>query len=486
MFDPTYNNSELPWVVLKFGGTSVGKFLAEITSDIVMSALTSNRVAVICSARSTDVKSKGTTSRLLRAAEEVLNSENSYVGTINEILEDHLEAAKKHVNNPEILASLVSQLTADCKNLKNFLNALFVIKEVSQRSKDVIIGTGEKLSCRIVAAALCDLGLNAGLVNLDNIVSSKLPPTKRLEQPFYDHLAEQISLAITNCSFSIPVVTGFFGPVPGGLLTSIGRGYTDLAAALAAVGLKASELQIWKEVDGIFTADPRKVSKARLLPIICPEEAAELTYYGSEVIHPFTMEQVVKAKIPIRIKNVQNPSGEGSVILPNSDNGTPPPELLLQNGYDENLTRKKPTAVTIKEDIVILNVHSNRKSASHDFLATLFTVLDRYDIVVDLISTSEVHVSTAMANVPSLPSVVAELESLGEVELLKGMSILSLVGKQMRNMVGIASRMFFTLAEANINIEMISQGSSEINISCVINQNHSLLALNEIHRILLE
>ena len=187
--------------------------------------------------------------------------------------------------------------------------------------------------------------------------------------------------------------TGYFGPVPGSLLSQVGRGYTDLCAALCAVGLSASELQVWKEVDGIFTADPRKVPSARLVPVITPDEAAELTYYGSEVIHPFTMEQVIRARIPIRIKNVENPDGPGTIIYP--DEGFPrglnsaPPDH--EGGLKEE--DKAPTAVTIKDSIIVVNIHSNRKTISHGFLARIFGTLDRAGVVVDLISTSEVHVS---------------------------------------------------------------------------------------------
>jgi aspartate kinase len=199
-----------------------------------------------------------------------------------------------------------------------------------------------------------------------------------------------------------------------------------------AVGLEASELQIWKEVDGIFTADPRKVPTARLISIISPDEAAELTYYGSEVVHPFTMEQVrslyfychcfhdsqylnkvIRRKIPIRIKNVENPKGGGTVIYPDPDvdaaqvqqeigNGSVPEPVSTAALYrlsqvaDEHQHRKLPTAVTIKEHIIVLNVNSNRKSVSHGFLAGIFGTLDRFGVVVDLISTSEVHVSMAI------------------------------------------------------------------------------------------
>jgi aspartate kinase len=271
---------------------------------------------------------------------------------------------------------------------------------------------------------------------------------------------------------------GYFGPVPGSLLAQIGRGYTDLCAALCAVGLKASELQVWKEVDGIFTADPRKVPTARLVPVITPDEAAELTYYGSEVIHPFTMEQVIRARIPIRIKNVENPRGEGTIIYPDdkfprgaaTEMGEGTSSVTYQASNDEiRVETKVPTAVTIKDNIIVLNIHSNRKTISHGFLARIFGTLDRAGVVVDLISTSEVHVSMAMQDISSkkrLDRLTKDLEKIGDITISKDMAILSLVGKNMRHAVGCAGMMFTALAKAGINIEMISQGASEINISC--------------------
>lgn len=266
------------------------------------------------------------------------------------------------------------------------------------------------------------------------------------------------------------------------------------------MGLDAEELQVWKEVDGIFTADPRKVKDARLLNIITPEEASELTYYGSEVIHPFTMEQVIRAQIPIRIKNVMNPSGSGTIIFPDQPPSgmttpttgrmTPPlsSRMLLDNGYQLDLSRRHPTAVTIKDNVWVLNVHSNRKSVSHGFFAQIFGTLDEYGIAIDLISTSEVHISMAMGasvNNVEMQKALKHLRSIGTVDVMKGMAILSLVGKQMKNMVGISGRMFSTMAKAGINIEMISQGASEINISCVILESQALQAMNVIHTELL-
>src|ERR1700710_244330 len=158
---------------------------------------------------------------------------------------------------------------------------------------------------------------------------------------------------ILACENRVPVVTGFFGNVPGSLLDGdIGRGYTDLCAALVAVGLKADELQIWKEVDGIFTADPSKVPTARLLPSITPAEAAELTFYGSEVIHHLTMDQVIHATPPIRIriKNVKNPRGNGTIVVP--DPVLAPGKLIRSRSSSVlRKTPKRPTAVTIKDKI---------------------------------------------------------------------------------------------------------------------------------------
>lgn len=268
------------------------------------------------------------------------------------------------------------------------------------------------------------------------------------------------------CGNRVPVVTGFFGNVPGSLIDGdIGRGYTDLCAALCAVGVKAEELQIWKEVDGIFTADPSKVPTARLLSSITPSEAAELTFYGSEVIHHLTMDQVIRAQppIPIRIKNVKNPRGTGTVVIPDPilsaahqlHRSRPSQTYLVKNP-------KRPTAVTIKDHITVINVHSNKRSISHGFFARVFSILDEHSISVDLISTSEVHVSLAIHSGGTRVEAFAKAEQClaecGDVSVLSDMAILSLVGADMKNMVGVAGRMFSTLGEHNVNLEMISQG----------------------------
>ncbi|KAJ4322184.1 hypothetical protein N0V94_002532 [Neodidymelliopsis sp. IMI 364377] len=492
------------WVVLKFGGTSVGKF-AENIADIVKAGNQINRAAIVCSARSTKNKTEGTTNRLLRTARAAeKQGHRGYDDIVEAIRADHIQAAKDTIKSPEILATFTEEVNAECETLTKILESAQHLEEVTNRVEDKIVSKGEKLSCRYMAALLNDRGTPAQFVDLCDVITFHTPK-KGLNEQFYADLAASLAREVEACGDKVPVITGFFGNVPGGILNSIGRGYTDLCAALVAVGTKAKELQIWKEVDGIFTADPRKVPTAALLPSVTPSEAAELTFYGSEVIHPFTMEQVIRARIPIRIKNVMNPRGAGTIIFPDNlkelESHSPLRDGLFRTRSSSILsalnTPKRPTAVTIKHNIVVLNVHSNKRTRAHGFLMNIFSILDRWHLSVDLISSSEVHVSMALHSESALLSgggedeykiqdkdlqgAVNDLGELGAIDIVPDMAIVSLVGKQLKNMIGISGKFFSVLGNNNINIEMISQGASEINISCVIEEREADRALNVVH-----
>nr|XP_036583020.1 aspartokinase [Colletotrichum truncatum]KAF6791916.1 aspartokinase [Colletotrichum truncatum] len=495
------NTSSNGWVVQKFGGTSVGKFPDKIATDIVRASLSNNKVVVVCSARSTGKKVEGTTSRLLGvynklkgiaaatndedAQNELMNQAKSL---IDDITKDHVSAVQTFIKDQELKASLEQEIRDECQELVEYIVAARRFNlEVNARSKDRCISFGEKLSCRFMAALLKDLGVAAEYVDLSD--TFHYDATSHLDHSFYQEAATVLRKKILACEDRVPVVTGFFGNVPGSLIDGdIGRGYTDLCAALCAVGLKADELQVWKEVDGIFTADPTKVPTARLLHSITPSEAAELTFYGSEVIHHLTMDQVIHASppIPIRIKNVKNPRGVGTIVIPDPIL-TAGHQIQRSKPTDPSLRQKpkRPTAVTIKDKISVINVHSNKRSISHGFFARVFSILNSNQISVDLISTSEVHVSMAIhagnSEAGNFDKARLELEDCGDVSVLHDMAILSLVGAEMKNMIGIAGRMFSTLGEHNVNLEMISQGASEINISCVIEARDATRAMNILH-----
>ncbi|TLS25071.1 hypothetical protein PpBr36_07353 [Pyricularia pennisetigena] len=474
------NNSENGWVVQKFGGTSVGKFPDKIAEDIVQPYLRNNKLVVVCSARSSGKKVTGTTSRLLEVFRRLKSLEISIEPTqtelidearriIQDICDDHVAAAEKFVRDASRCAMLIKDIQDECLELCEYIVAAKRFHlEVNARSKDRVASFGEKLSCRFMACLLEDRNVEAQYVDLSDALSYE--GARRLDHTFYSDAAAVIRKKILACGDKVPIVTGFFGNVPGSLLDGdIGRGYTDLCAALIAVGLKAGELQVWKEVDGIFTADPTKVPTARLIGAITPSEAAELTFYGSEVIHHLTMDQVIKADppIPIRIKNVKNPRGEGTIVVPDPV-FAPGKELRRSRPSDQDCvgrkTPKRPTAVTIKDGISVINVHSNKRSIAHGFFARVFSILDQNQVSVDLISTSEVHVSMAIHsasdNGGNFDRARAELGDCGEVSVLHDMAILSLVGADMKNMVGVAGKMFSTLGEHNVNIEMISQATA--------------------------
>lgn len=489
------------WVVQKFGGTSVGKFPINIVDEIIkyysQNPQIDNNVAVVCSARSSQNKAEGTTSRLLKCC-DLAAKEEEFESIIELIRQDHVNNADRYIQDAVLQTRLIEDTNKELELIEKYLEASKVLGEVSSRTIDLVMSVGEKLSCLFMTALCNDRGVKAKYVDLTHVIPSDYNAAV-LDNSFYTFLVqalkEKLAPFVNAKERIVPVFTGFFGLVPMGLLNGVGRGYTDLCAALIAVALNADELQVWKEVDGIFTADPRKVPEARLLDSVTPEEASELTYYGSEVIHPFTMEQVIRAKIPIRIKNVQNPLGNGTIIYPDNvakkGESTPPhpPEALTSSFFEKR--KRGATAITTKNDIVVLNIHSNKKTLSHGFLAKIFSILDNFKLVVDLISTSEVHVSMALPipdveSMASLRKAVEQLKVFGTVDITKKMAIVSLVGKQMKQFIGIAGTMFTTLSEQGINIEMISQGANEINISCVIDELDSIKALQSIHAKLLD
>jgi aspartate kinase len=456
-------------IVQKFGGTSVGsgERLGNV-ADIIQQTLKTHQVVAVVSAMSHADKAKGTTSLLLQASDQATRGE-PFWRAIRTLRSQHLAAVAEAVTRPSLREELERFIHSELERLQGFLKAIQVIRELSPRSEDILLATGERLSARLLTGTLKSRGVPAETVDLTNIV----PDEERGASPrFFRRLQARMAEACRPAPNRVPIVTGFFGLIPGGLLHVVGRGYTDFTAALISAGLgrkEAEEMQVWKEVDGIFTADPRRVPGARVLERISPVEASELTYFGSEVLHPFTMERVVAARIPIRIKNTFNPAAPGTVIL-----------------HSRQKQKARITAVTAKRGITIFSVESNRMYNAHGFMARVFKVLEDYAVSVDLISTSEVSISCTVDRVDELERARPALEELGAVSVTTGRAILAMVGEGMKYAVGTAGKMFSTLGSNGINIEMISQGASEINISCVIKETDAEKGLRVIHEAFLE
>ncbi|KAI1818732.1 aspartate kinase [Poronia punctata] len=507
-------STDKPWLVQKYGGTSLGKLANTICGSIIPDYARNHRLVVVCSALSGNLKANGTTSLLLECialAEAGIEAQKQLIEAVHLIRENHLGildsifSAQGVVSEVEVYDVTKSAIVRECENLTKFLLAAQVVGDLSPRSRDRIISLGEKLACIVIAACLTSKGIPARPVVLDDVVAAAFGPSvdeqiaamEKLGSRFYRVLAEEIATRIDDCHGAIPIVTGFFGIMPNSLIQTVGRGYSDLCAALCAVAVGAAELQIWKEVDGIFTADPRKIPSAQLLSSVTADEATELTYYGSEVIHPLTMDQICEANIALRLKNVFKPHGQGTVIDPStpapslgmgqiSRNMVSPPGVLLKNDFSVGrFERRRPTAVTVKDDILLINVICNRYIKSGGLLIQVFQRLERNKIPVDLIATSERNVSLAVhspGNMSAVMRLQEELQSFGKVAIAKNMSIVTIVGNKMRSHSGVANDTLTALAAANVNIHLISQGASEISISLVVNADDATSALNAIHR----
>lgn len=345
---------------------------------------------------------------------------------------------------------------------------------------DKVISTGERLACYFIATVLRDRGISAEPVDLSEVAASIVNNT--LDYPFYDSLAGLIAQRIRSCEAVIPVVTGFFGPIDRGVLSQIGRGYTDFCASIICMGLQAEELQVWKEVEGIFTADPSKVPSAKMLPVISSEEASELTFHGSEVVHYAAMRLAMRASVSVRIKNVLHPHAPGTLVVDDWRNSATSPTLVTsldcvplcdQQNWINNEDLEAPIAITSKDKIVLINIRSAGRLKAHSFLAGIFTVFDKWNLSIDLICTSEVQVSMAVHSEASMmgdedgdfepvrkdiKGAIAQLQDYGHVELLHKRTIISLVGRQATRSLGVTGRMFSTLSENRIKVEMMAHG----------------------------
>jgi len=465
-------NEARPLLIQKFGGTSLGTHeRLQGVCDIIKNSAQDHRVAVVVSAVSPQDKARGTTSLLLRVAEAAMAGDLQLQDELmTQIETTHHDIIKDLIKDVTCRFEATEHVYKELKKLSGFLDALRVIQELSPRSHDMVIGVGERLSAGLLAAALRSNGVKAQYFDLSNLCKEAI----NSREPGYHHkiqsaMREALGGRINGC---VPVITGFVGNYEGGIVEAVGRGYSDLTAALAAAEFEALELQVWKEVQGIFSADPKRVPGARVLPTVTPVEAAELTYFGSEVLHPFTMNVAISRGVPIRIKNTFDPESPGTAVYP-----------------DSMLNDEAPVwgakAVTSKKKIWVLAVTSNQLYSSGQFLEETFGVLRRHRIISDLVSTSEVMISVAVNEATGPEAVYAAVEELGRfanASVQEDRAILSIIGRDIKGRKGVAARMFTCLAEAGVNIEMITQGASEVNVSCVIDENQVHEAMEVVHK----
>ncbi|RPB16208.1 aspartokinase [Morchella conica CCBAS932] len=463
------------WVVHRFDSLCIGKFGAGIVEDIIKPGVLNNRQVVVCSAMQMGGGADRNMTRQLKSAVEasLTHQSEEYLALFETIEEDHIRMASELINSAERLEHLKEEIIDECNLVTRLIGASQILGQMNPRAKDIILGVRDRLSCILMTSILQDRGIYCEYINPEGIVNSSYPGKNVLDQKLCDFVSEELTKQVQECERKTIVVTGYFGNMQG---VTAGRDYGDLTAATLAVGLGANELKIWKEVDGIFTADPKICSTAQLIPVVTSDEAAEMLQYGIQMIHPFAMELVAKANIPINFRNIHNPKGNGTVV---SD------DVAASFGNKlQKILPKAPTAITIKTGIAVLSINSKKRHISCGFFATVFSTLNKHGLMVDLISTSETHVSVALGSKfteERLREAIKELKQHGNVELTRHLAIVSLIGRQMKRLVGVASCMFSTLAKEGVNVEMISQGASEINISCVIKLEDAVRAMSVLH-----
>ncbi|KAM3442099.1 hypothetical protein NHJ13734_002517 [Beauveria thailandica] len=323
------NDPELEWVVQKYGGTSIGKYAFQIAQDIIRETLGRNRVAVVCSARSTTSKVAGTTTRLIdifnafeAARVRGVQHSDSLAAlrtSLDIIIQEHITATAPSLGSKTCRDRLAERLSLQGQATVSAVAEALTLSDYDyDLVQDRLISLGEKLSCLSLLAILQDLGVEAEYVNLSTILPRGPFAVRAGNAAAYAELSTAIAARLLACGPRVPVITGFFGHnSSGGMLASeVGRGYTDLCAALCAVGLGAAELQIWKEVDGIMTADPSRVARAQLIPHMSLAEAAALTQHGSEVVHALAIRHVAAAPtaVALSIRNVKRPLALGTIV----------------------------------------------------------------------------------------------------------------------------------------------------------------------------
>jgi aspartate kinase len=260
----------------------------------------------------------------------------------------------------------------------------------------------------------------------------------------------------------VPVLGGFIGSTKQGVTTTLGRGGSDYTAALIGAALGVREIQIWTDVTGVLTADPRVVPEAQTIERLSYGEAAELAYFGAKVLHPKTIQPAIENSIPVRICNSRAPQEPGTLVGPETETS---PRTIK--------------AIAHKTGVTTVQISSARMLGAYGFLRKLFEVFDEHRTVVDVVTTSEVSVSLSLDDASALPAIVAELEKLGTVRVEKRCAIICVVGEGLRGTPGIAARVFSTISD--INVTLISQGASSINFTFAIEEEHVKEAVTRLH-----
>jgi aspartate kinase len=449
-----------PPTIMKFGGTSVEDSSAfRRVAEIVRAAVVAQPVIVVSAIG-------GFTNSLLTGVNRAIEGDaRGAARALETDLERHLAIANELLKE-EARAAFVSTVGDARSKIRQLHKIIAAHPVTSPPLQDEIIAYGEQLSSQLLAAVLRQTGLRARhvdarlCVKTDEVYGNATPKPETVT-------ATQTQLSPLLHASQIPVLGGFIGSTDRGVTTTLGRGGSDYTAALIGAALDAREIQIWTDVSGVLTADPRVVPQAQTIPVLSYQEAAELAYFGAKVLHPKTIQPAIDKNIPVRVCNSRAPKDRSTLIVSESHS-----------------TPQTVKAIAHKNGITTVQITSARMLGAYGFLRALFEIFDRHHTAVDVVTTSEVSVSLSIDDASRLPELIPDLEKLGTVETEKDRTIISVVGEGLRSTPGIAARVFSVIND--INVIMISVGASSVNLTFMVTETEAKEAIRRLHEVCFE
>lgn len=444
-------------IVMKFGGTSVANFEAITRTIFIIGSKLDQKPVVVVSALSK------VTDLLYRISDAAVSKDKSLT---KELL---LELRQRHVSlacelleqNPVQKENAVIRVNEICDSLDALANAVCAVGELSDRNKAIIISNGELLSSTIICFAMNAKGIRTAWMDARRMMVTNGAYLKG--EPIVEEIAARVPGVISEAYAGMDAVItqGFIASDLQGEQTVLGRGGSDYSASLIGMAVDAEKIEIWTDVDGVRTADPRKVKNTKYLERISFEEAAEMAHFGAKVLHPLTIEPAVKKNIPIYVLNSMNPSGKGTAILRNE---------LIEDGVK---------SVSFKENIRVINIFSMRMINTSGFLRRVFEIFSENKVSVDLISTSEANISVTVDASEKVDKVIAELSEFADVIVDDDKAQISVIGKNIVRLNGMLKKTFTPLKKCNVY--MISQGASFVNISFVVDREELTEVVQDLH-----
>ncbi len=446
-------------LVQKFGGTSVAD--PDAIRRLIEIARQAHREhgrgpVVVVSAMS------GVTDALLAAGAEAGGAQlETAVARLRQLRKRHLETLSAFVNGA-LAGEVDAFVHGQFDELEAVVRALAILREVSARTLDAIAAAGELLSSRIVAAAMEQSGLPATWVDARRVLMTDEEHTRAAPLMHETTAAMRATLLPLLDAARIPVLGGFIGATLAGATTTLGRGGSDYSGAIVGAGVGADEIQIWTDVDGMLTADPRVVPRPRLVPHLSFGEASELAFFGAKVLHPSTILPAIERSIPVRIVNSRKPGGAGTLITESRPTGDAP-----------------FAALACKRDLTVVDITSSRMLMAYGFLRRLFEVFERFRTAVDVVTTSEVSVSVTVDDRRNLDAICEALKDFAEVSIESDMALLCAVGDNLRMEPTLAARVLRVLED--VPLRMVSQAASRRNITVVLRQSELAGAMQRLH-----